>query len=270
MKELFDLIETYINKDDYFIVNKGEKSVLVACFPYRPYENFDKNHGVIDAYYYTSNESYFLVRSLIEKINGLGIKAEFSKEYIKPLVVKAGFGERLKTTLVAVEKYGTRVVFQAVDLFAKVEKSGNYQTKNRCDGCNKCIIACPNKALEGGFNRAKCLRNFQDLIDLGSEEDRKAQKNRIIGCDTCQRVCPYNENVKEKPAPQELYEFCRLENLLLKAREGRKSLVFLEKYVGKNFLRVNRIRRMTINAILNSDDENLIEKLTEEEKQGKF
>lgn len=270
MKELFELIDFYINKDDYFIINTGEKSVLIACFPYLPYEKFDKYHGAIDAYYYTSNESYFLVKELIGKINEMGIKAEFSKEYVKPLVVKANFGEKLKSSLVAVQKYGTRVVFQAVDVYLRVEKLGSYKSKNLCDGCDKCVVACPNNALEQGFNRAKCLRNFQDLTDLGEPSEKRAQQNRIIGCDTCQRVCPYNNEVAEKPIPSELYEFCKLENLLEKSREGRKSLDFLEKYVGKNFLRVNRIRRMTVNAILNSGSEELVEKLTKEEKEGNF
>ena len=271
MEKLTSIIENFITKSDYFIVQTNEQiSTLIFCMPYNPYNMLDKNHGMIDAYYYTSNKSYFIAKDIINCLNENGYKAYMSSEFIKPLVVKAHFGEQLKTSLVAVENYGTKVVFQAIDIVGKFEKLGNYKVKNLCKNCNKCVIGCQNKALNDGFTRGECLRNFQDLEDLGSKSDREHQTNKIIGCDICQRVCPYNKDVKYVDMPKDLQEFLRLDNLLQRAREGKKGLEFLLPHIGKNFLRVKRVRRMTVNAILNSKNSDFINMLTEDEKNGIF
>ena len=271
MEKLTNIIEEFIKENDYFIIpiNK-DYSTIVFCMPYNPYKMLDKNYGMIDSYYYTSNKSYFVAKELIDKLNKNGYNARLSNEFIKPLVVKANFGEKLKTTLVAVENYGTKVVFQAIDISGEFVKLGNYKAKNLCENCNKCVIACPNNTLDNSFERIKCLRNFQDLVDLGETEDKKHQANKIIGCDICQRVCPYNKDVKEVEMPPDLKEFLRLDNLLIKAREGKKGLEFLLPHIGKNFLRVKRIRRMTVNAILNSGNKDFISLLSDEELNNTF
>ncbi len=266
-----EIVEKYINKEDYFILSTGEnKSTLVFCMGYNPYKLLDKNHGQIDSYYYTSNISYFIAKDIVNTLNENGYSATMSSEYIKPLVVKANFGEKLKTTLVAVNKYGTKVVFQAIDIVGQYEKLGNYVPKKLCENCDKCIRACKNNALDNGFCRADCLRNYQDLTDLGDEKARKAQGNNIIGCDICQRVCPYNKDIALKDVPTDLASFLELKNLLFRAREGKKGLEFLVEHMGKNFLRVKRVHRLTVNAILNSGNDELISLLTDEEKSGKI
>ena len=265
------IVEKYIKKDDYFIIPTGEnKSTIVFCMGYNPYKLLDKNHGQIDSYYYTSNISYFLAKDIITTLNENGYSATMSNEYIKPLVVKAKFGEKLKTTLVAVDKYGTKIVFQAIDVDGIYYKYGNYVPKELCKDCDKCVKACKNNALDNGFSRSDCLRNYQDLTDLGDEKARKAQGNNIIGCDICQRVCPYNKDIALKEVPTDLVSFLELKNLLFRVREGKKGLEFLVEHIGKNFLRVKRVHRLTVNAILNSGNEKLISLLNEEEKSGKI
>ena len=266
-----EIVDKYINNEDYFIIQTAEnKSTLIFCMNYNPYKLLDKNHGQIDSYYYTSNLSYFIAKDIINDLNQSGYQAKMSDEYIKPLVVKANFGERLKTTLVAVEKYGTKVVFQAIDIVGIYQKLGHYKKKNLCENCDKCVKACKNNALDNGFERSKCLRNYQDLVDLGDNAARKAQGNNIIGCDICQRVCPYNKDIPLREMSDDLQEFLRLDNLLQHAREGKRGLEFLEVHFGKNFLRTKRVHRLTVNAILNSGNLELIKLLTEEEKSDKI
>ena len=210
-----EIVEKYINKDDYFILPTGDNvSTLIFCMGYKPYKLLDKNHGQIDSYYFTSNKSYFIAKDIIDELNEHGLNARMSHEYIKPLVVKAHFGEQLKTTLTAVNKYGTKVVFQAIDVDGIFTKLGNYVFKGLCENCDKCIVACRNNALESGFIRSNCLRNYQDLEDLGDEASRKAQGNNILGCDICQRVCPYNKDIEVVDMPSDLKDFLRLDNLL--------------------------------------------------------
>lgn len=269
MKDLYSIIEEYLDSKTYIILPTREGiSTLVFFTPYKPYKSVENTIGQIDSYYYTSNTSYFRCRELVDRLQSEGYSASMSHELIKPLAVKANLGEQLTNTLVAVENYGTKIVFQAINIAGEYTKLGDYQPKNLCKDCNKCVVACPNHALDSGFSRKDCLRNYQDLEDLGDDVARKAQKNRIIGCDTCQRVCPYNKDIEYVDMPTELKEFLRLDNLLLRSREGKRGLEYLVDHIGKNFLRVKRVRRLTVNAIQNSGDNELIKLLNEEEKNG--
>ncbi len=78
-----------------------------------------------------------------------------------------------------------------------------------CDGCNRCIKACPNGALtEDGFDYTKCLAYItQRKGELTPEEALALKKNKLAwGCDRCSEVCPHNRDlpVAKIAAPQNL------------------------------------------------------------------
>ena len=70
-------------------------------------------------------------------------------------------------------------------------------SKPKCGECEKCIDACPTKAIEEPFivNSNKCLayhtleNRAQDL----PENIINKMGNWIAGCDICQEVCPWNQ-----------------------------------------------------------------------------
>jgi len=46
------------------------------------------------------------------------------------------------------------------------------------------------------------------------EEDYPKMERRILGCDTCQQVCPKNDLIKKVPPPSDILSCMRIEDLL--------------------------------------------------------
>ncbi len=71
-----------------------------------------------------------------------------------------------------------------------------------CDGCGRCIAACPLGALsKDGFCEEKCLSYItQKKGELSGEEKEAMRKTKTIwGCDICQEVCPHNRGLAVTP-----------------------------------------------------------------------
>ena len=74
-----------------------------------------------------------------------------------------------------------------------------------CGECQKCIEACPTKAIEEPFviNSNNCLA-YHTLENRDKEIPKNISKNMgnwIAGCDICQEVCPWNN--KKIPSTNE-------------------------------------------------------------------
>lgn len=70
--------------------------------------------------------------------------------------------------------------------------------ENGCGNCRRCLDACPTQALGEGFSLdpSKCISYLTQKKNLTSdEEDRIA--TYLYGCDICQNVCPYNQQLKQ-------------------------------------------------------------------------
>ncbi len=63
-----------------------------------------------------------------------------------------------------------------------------------CDGCGRCIAACPGHALDGqgGMDARRCM-SYLTIEYRGDEIPPLG--TRIYGCDICQEVCPHNAGV---------------------------------------------------------------------------
>ncbi len=79
-------------------------------------------------------------------------------------------------------------------------------SKSICGECEKCIEACPTKAIEEPFivNSNKCLA-YHTLENREKELPKNIinkMGNWIAGCDICQEVCPWNKkNIKSTSEP---------------------------------------------------------------------
>lgn len=69
-----------------------------------------------------------------------------------------------------------------------------------CDGCRRCVEACPEKALDGfgGMDSRQC-RSYLTIEYRGDRLPRLG--DRVYGCDICQEVCPHNRDAALSAIP---------------------------------------------------------------------
>lgn len=124
----------------------------------------------------------------------------------KAFAVRAGLGWRGKNSLL-VTPYGSK--FFIGEIFTSLQLKPDSQMEEGCGSCNRCVEACPAKAL-GNFrdvDARRCL-SFQTIerksVEL-SQDVASCMGNRIYGCDVCQNVCPYNQQSPETKVADFLY-----------------------------------------------------------------
>ncbi|MBI4856924.1 MAG: tRNA epoxyqueuosine(34) reductase QueG [Acetobacterium woodii] len=118
--------------------------------------------------------------------------------------------------------------------------------ENSCKKCRRCLDACPNGALGEGFslNPSKCISYLtQKKVLLPEEESRIT--TYLYGCDICQQVCPYNQNLPEtseesfwinaETANPPIDEILKLSNKSFKIQFGKTA----SGWRGKNVLMQN-------------------------------
>lgn len=68
--------------------------------------------------------------------------------------------------------------------------------ENGCGTCRRCLEACPNQALGEGFSLdpLKCISYLTQKKTLSTAEENRIS-NYLYGCDICQQVCPYNQQL---------------------------------------------------------------------------
>ena len=185
------------------------RTVLVAAFPYyagdRPgnlslYARGRDYHQVVTG---RLNTVCDFLREKYE--NGLFLPAaDNSPLPERQAAWRCGIGLRGKNGLVILPPYGTYVFLgtiltdQALDLPPSAPSPD-------CVGCGKCLTACPGDALgKGGVDLSRCLSELtQKKGELTGEEAGLVKAHPLIwGCDTCQRVCPYNAQPALSPLPE--------------------------------------------------------------------
>jgi len=62
-----------------------------------------------------------------------------------------------------------------------------------CSNCDRCIKACPTKALAEN-NSLKCVSYLTQKKGLTKEEEKHI-KDHVFGCSICQVVCPFNKGI---------------------------------------------------------------------------
>ncbi len=122
---------------------------------------------------------------------------------VKPAVVRSGAGRYGKNNLTYVDGLGSWVRWTPLLTDAELEPTGRADLKTphpACEGCSRCIEACPTGALTEPYRIDP--RRCRDSI-LGSEaeipeEMREKMGSWIYGCDVCQEACPVNRGLRPK------------------------------------------------------------------------
>jgi epoxyqueuosine reductase QueG len=154
---------------------------------------------------------------IVEFLEKKGYDARLSLSIaLKTSAVKCGLGSQGKNTLLINPKYGPRIRLIATLTDAKLELDEEYKI-NQCGQCQKCISACPTKALEPyKIEIKRCLTyaaeepNSKEVPDdVRKIEQKLIQRptaNSYVECTICLDACPIGRPAKAKKITQDTFE----------------------------------------------------------------
>lgn len=235
-------------------------SALIALiYPYRPYADFI----AVSGNYPASNASYHASGKFMRTLNAKGIRTERAEVPIREMLLRGGVGSPLKNGLTLLPGYGTRYCVQtlAAELPEPEYTPAREPEPVLCSACHACERACPSKAIsKAGYDFRVCARAHMsgDLMEPWVMEALTC----ILGCELCQRVCPYNSEIEPI---SEMPDAFRLEEIL--SGNVKPAL----EIVGKNLNKKGRILQHACVVAAKqgrTDLAPLIESLLEDEREG--
>ncbi|MBM7557502.1 tRNA epoxyqueuosine(34) reductase QueG [Halanaerobacter jeridensis] len=120
----------------------------------------------------------------------------------RALARKAGVGWQGKNCSIIHPQYGSWIFIGG--LITNLELEIDEPLENKCGDCSRCLDNCPTGALKDNYtlNAEECLGQVTLTKGYLSIQERKKIGVRVWGCDTCQEVCPYNQDVKVSHQPE--------------------------------------------------------------------
>ncbi|MEQ8156206.1 MAG: tRNA epoxyqueuosine(34) reductase QueG [Clostridiaceae bacterium] len=202
-------INKRINPKYYY--EKG-KTIISIAFPYlHAYEYSDNGFSV-----YTRGLDYHnVVTGYMEKIcsfiNSLGGETHYfvdsnalPERYIAYL---AGIGFIGKNNMLITEKYGSFVFLGEIitDLEIECSEERSFEDMNKfteCGECNICYTECPTKAIKKDKKNPNICLSY--ITQKKQIEDKwfNLLDGRVFGCDSCQKLCPYNLKAEKSTIPE--------------------------------------------------------------------
>jgi epoxyqueuosine reductase len=113
----------------------------------------------------------------------------------RALAVRAGLGFIGKNHMLINPDLGCQIFLGEIITDLKLQPDKPVAAD--CSDCKKCIEACPTGALrsDGQFDASRCI-NYLTIEHKGPvpPELRRKMGDRLLGCEECIRVCPYQRN----------------------------------------------------------------------------
>ena len=235
---------------------EGVLTLLLMVYPYDSWGEAAPGCARISTYYFAAQDAYLKAKDMIHRLNQMGESAQLCNEVrLKPLLSRLKDFTQGRNTLHYHKEYGSRFHMQVIGFAARFPMDEHVlrskeEKPDMCSSCKICVQACPAKALsDAGFHRDKCLRQHMLRAVPVPEHLRALMENRLVGCDTCQQVCPYNATLPMREAVGESFS---LDGLL---KQETSTLAHLYDGIGRNMASPNRICAQACIAAGNSREE---------------
>ena len=221
---------------------EGIKTLLLLLYPYHSWGEAAPGCLRISTYYFAAQKAYLQAKELVRQLNAAEELARLSDDVrLKPLLSLLRDFSQGRNTIHYHKEFGSRFHVQLIGLCAHHTMNENIRWRHEvkpvmCASCQKCLHACPTQALTAeGFVRGKCLRQHMLRAAPVPPGMRDLMENRLLGCDICQQVCPYNAFLTDETVAGEHFP---LDSLLVKDGE---TLARLANAIGRNMAVPNRV-----------------------------
>lgn len=183
----------------------------------------------------------------------------------KPLAEAAGLGWQGKHTNLVSKTHGSWLFLGTI--FTTAQLPYDVKERDHCGSCHACLDACPTAAFPAPYqlDARRCISYLTiEHKEPIAPEFRKAMGNRIYGCDDCLAVCPWNK-FAETAREAKLRARDDLRSPSLDYLLTLDDPTFRTLFSGSPIKRIGRDRflRNVLNACGNSDDQSLIEPVTQ-------
>ena len=153
---------------------------------------------------------YPVVRQIAEQvavfIEKEGYRAIHGQQIpLKYAACEIGLGSYGWNGLLTTAEFGSYVALRAVVTDAELEPDVFEPPEMPCEGCRKCLSACPTGALFAPYkvDPALCINPLTRRKDDIPRALRKKMDNWVCGCDICQEACPINRRLEARlPDPR--------------------------------------------------------------------
>lgn len=244
-----------VNGVKYRTLKDNQDSLIVFYLPYKPFI-YENDELEIDSYYLASNKLHGLEKLIIETDKKNGVTTRIYDGYYKDILAKANVGRIFKNNLLCTPD-GSNVVLGILESNGLDKIYDTIpDTTVECINCDACLRACPAKAIDGGYERVKCVRNSMDTLDFTLNEFAYAGKS-ILGCNKCRLVCPFNNTDYIRP-PEIMRDNLKVEKFLIDALNGKKGIAWLTDLIGVNYVRPVRMLSLALIAVYNMRYDNAI------------
>jgi len=183
------------------------KSILIVLSSYFPQKNDNDSKYKISYYTYGNDYHYIIkkrlgdllsfIKNLDNSVDGISF-CDTSAVFEKAYAVDAGLGWIGKNSLLINKESGSFVFIGG--LILNIDLEADKENIKTCPAnCNRCIDACPTKAIIKPYvlNASKCI----SYLTIEKKDDKLSCDTKcsyIAGCDICQKVCPYNQKIDSK------------------------------------------------------------------------
>ncbi len=191
-------------------IPENAQSVIVALFPYNlgedKYNGSDiSKYAVVPDYHDTIGQILTDTCKRLGEVNPQEKYIAFTDNSPIPEVkaaMLAGLGVRGLNGLFINPIFGSWVFIGEIVTTEKFDYPSLTDNEQSCIKCEKCLNACPTKAISGkGIDAELCLSFItQKKGELTPHQEALIRDSGCAwGCDICQNVCPMNKGVKTDP-----------------------------------------------------------------------